>query len=80
MDILTVKQLCAVLVDECKKGNGSKKILISDDDEGNGYHGLFFGCTPTKKIFAKEYKGCWPHIHLDIDSEKELYNDYITLG
>lgn len=39
---MTVNQLMA----ECMKmrgaGFGEKKILISSDDEGNSYHGLFY--------------------------------------
>ena len=45
MKTLTIAQLMADCISEVKKGNGNKKILISDDDEGNGYHELFFGIT-----------------------------------
>lgn len=39
---MTVNELhieCEKLI---KKGLGDKEVLISDDDEGNGYHGLFY--------------------------------------
>lgn len=26
-------------------GNGEKSLVISDDNEGNGYHGMFFTLT-----------------------------------
>lgn len=39
---LTVSQLKRLCDDEIRKGNGDKKILISGDDEGNSYHGLFY--------------------------------------
>ena len=48
---LTVKVLCEELMAQVKKGNGDKHILISDDDEGNGYHTLFFTiCDSIKEI------------------------------
>lgn len=28
---------------EMKKGNGNLKVQISNDEEGNGYHGLYYG-------------------------------------
>ena len=39
---LTVSQLKRLCDDEIRKGNGDKKILISGDEEGNSYHGLFY--------------------------------------
>ena len=30
-------------------GLGEKKIMISRDDEGNGFHTLFYGFTTDKK-------------------------------
>ena len=45
---LTISQLASICKAQIKKGNGGKKILISNDDEGNGYHELFFGCSPIE--------------------------------
>ena len=45
---ITIIQLAAILKRQIAKGNGDKKILISNDDEGNGYHELFFGCSPIE--------------------------------
>ena len=42
---LTVKKLSAWLNKLVKEGHGDKFIIISDDTEGNNYHGMFF--TPT---------------------------------
>lgn len=42
---LTVKELAALCMEQIKKGNGDKHIIISDDDEGNGYHTLFYSFT-----------------------------------
>ena len=42
---ITVKELYDHLADVIEKGYGNKHILISTDEEGNGYHPLFFGVT-----------------------------------
>ena len=39
---ITVAQLGIEIDKQIKAGNGDKKILITCDDEGNGYHGLFY--------------------------------------
>ena len=39
---MTVKELAWYCYEQCKAGNGDKHILISDDDEGNGFHGLYY--------------------------------------
>lgn len=45
MEQITVKALLNLCLQEVKNGNGDKYIVISDDVEGNGYHGLFYGFT-----------------------------------
>lgn len=45
---ITVKELLLLCSKEVKKGNGDKHILISDDDEGNGFHTLFYGFDDSK--------------------------------
>lgn len=47
---LTIKQLKKFIDDEIKKGNGDKVIMISDDDEGNGYHYLWYALTPAEEL------------------------------
>jgi hypothetical protein len=42
---ITVKELYKLCEQEIKAGNGDKNIVISDDNEGNGYHGMFYGFT-----------------------------------
>ena len=42
---MTVKELLKECQLEIESGNGDKEILISDDDEGNGYHTLYYGFT-----------------------------------
>ena len=39
---ITIKQLLELCKKEIVKGNGNKFIMISDDDEGNGYHYLWY--------------------------------------
>lgn len=44
---MTVERLLQLCIKEYEKGNGNKVIVISDDNEGNGYHGMFYGFTPV---------------------------------
>lgn len=46
MDQITVEQLFLACAREIEKGNGKKNIVISDDNEGNGFHGLICGFSP----------------------------------
>lgn len=54
MQQLTVKDLHAICLAEIKKGNANKNIVISDDSEGNGYHGLFYGFTAVDESFVDD--------------------------
>lgn len=42
---LTVKELLEACKKQVAKGNGDKIILLSNDDEGNGYHYCFYDFT-----------------------------------
>ena len=66
---ITVKQLLDYAKDEVKKGNGDKFIMISDDDEGNGYHYLWYSFTETDGFYIA---------NLDTDIAK--IEDTIILG
>ena len=44
---LTVKQLKTFCNEQIKKGNGNKHVLISCDDEGNGFHTLFYAFSDS---------------------------------
>lgn len=46
MKPLTINELKKECEKEIKKGNGDKVIMISQDDEGNGYHYLWYAFTP----------------------------------
>lgn len=70
---LTVKDLAILCFEEYKKGNGGKKIMLSDDEEGNGYHNLFFGFKPvSEEILA--------YTSLHDCTKEEALKDYIILG
>ena len=75
MEILTINDLAKSVNEEIKKGNGAKKILISNDDEGNGYHGLYFRFAPAGNIFSGSYPPSLPY-----EVNKEELKDYIILG
>ncbi len=58
MKALTINDL----MNECKKqiklGNGDKTIMISQDDEGNGYHYLWYSFTSIEEYEKPiEYNG-----------------------
>lgn len=40
--MITVKELLKACQEQVAKGNGDKGILLSRDDEGNGYHSCFY--------------------------------------
>lgn len=67
---MTVKDLLELCKYEIQKGNGNKHIIISDDNEGNGYHGLFYGFTPCTEEFQNDI----------YDSNFESEEDAIILG
>lgn len=70
--VITVKALAALCLEQVRKGNGDKKILLSADDEGNEYHEMFFGFTPQEEIFG----GHFPPMARNTDPIEE----YIVLG
>ena len=45
MQVVTVERLLECLQDQVAKGNGKKKILLSNDTEGNGYHEMYYEIT-----------------------------------
>ena len=46
---LTVNALCVECMALIAEGKGEKHIQISVDDEGNGFHTLFYGFTENGK-------------------------------
>lgn len=47
---LTIAQLCRLCEQEMEAGHGDYTIMLSNDDEGNGYHYCWFSFTDTKDI------------------------------
>lgn len=70
---LTINDLWKACIEQRKRGNGNKKILISTDDEGNGYHGLFFSFIDTKNEI--EQVRSWGAFHDNVATE-----DVVLLG
>ena len=70
MDILTINQLLAACQEQVAKGNGEKKILLSADEEGNEYHGMYFLFTPTEEVFTGGRFD--PYLHDDVPLEEAI--------
>ena len=76
MEQMTILRLFNVLKKEIDKGNGNKLIVISDDNEGNGYHGMFYGVTSDVNQIADivyNSNGIY-------DSDSININDIVILG
>lgn len=54
---ITVKELYDDLHQEILAGNGDKTVLISSDDEGNGYHTLWYTILSDVDEIKKEKEG-----------------------
>ena len=51
---LTVEDLLKYCQEEIKNGHGDCSIMISDDDEGNGYHYLWYSFQMAENLFSCE--------------------------
>ena len=71
MEPITVKTLLKLCQEQVKLGNGDKTILISDDDEGNGFHTLFLGITSDRQSI-ETFK--------DLFHDRNNPNDVVLLG
>lgn len=54
MKPITIKELFQLCANQIQEGNGDKVILLSDDDEGNGYHYCWYAFTPIEG-YAEEF-------------------------
>ena len=70
MVFITVKQLYKDLKKRVEKGQGDYPIFISDDEEGNGFHGLFYTTTCAEDEDEKTKKYL-QEINCDIRVVKE---------
>lgn len=73
---ITVKVLYELAKKEMLKGNGDKKIVLADDTEGNGYHGMFFGFTSTPSAIKETIE----YSNGIYDSETDDVNEIVILG
>ena len=51
---LTVKDLLEACKKQVEIGNGNKIIVVADDNEGNGYHGLFYEFTEDASPYTED--------------------------
>ena len=51
---MTVNDLFELCKEAIREGHGNKNIVLSDDNEGNGYHGMFYGFTEVTEGFEDE--------------------------
>lgn len=47
---ITIDQLIKAAQDAKKKFGGNKYVLLSNDEEGNGYHECYYGVTDAREI------------------------------
>lgn len=80
MKEITIEELSALCNAEITKGNGKKKILLSGDDEGNSYHKLYYGFTPTQEEGNPLNYFDAAYVDAPYGITDENINDYIILG
>lgn len=71
---MTVEQLFLELKELVDKGQGNKKVILSDDTEGNGFHGCYYSVTSDPKDVKENAEGCI------YESQTEDYNDLVIIG
>lgn len=49
---ITVDQLWKMCVKARKEGKGSKYVLLSNDEEGNGFHECYFALTEAENAIG----------------------------
>ena len=69
---MTIDELIAEALKAKKKFGGDKYILISDDEEGNGYHECYFSFGDAKDLDDQD---CYCSFPGDLDLA-----DCVTLG
>ena len=71
MKPLTIEDLLRECQKQIKAGNGKKVIMLSDDDEGNGYHYCWYTFSPADETSMDTYM---------IDERIAKMEDTIILG
>ncbi len=83
MKPITVKELMMLCSKQVQAGNGNKVIMISNDDEGNGYHYLWYSFQTVEEMEKPfEYDGrmITPDPIEDICESVAKKEDTIILG
>lgn len=78
MDAITVNDLYNSLKKAIDAGFGDKKILLSNDDEGNGYHECFFEVTPNLESFGFRDRFA-PSLPFNVSPE-DAEKNYVIIG
>lgn len=71
---ITVNQLLELCKKEIIKGNGNKFIMISQDDEGNGYHYLWYPFSDGELMLEDDM------FSMCVDESVAKVEDTIVLG
>lgn len=73
---LSVKQLYDYFKRELEKGHGDYQVFVTDDEEGNGYHALWYIGECAKDMVKENREYCEENNHdlyiLD-DADKAIY-------
>lgn len=78
MKVLTIKDLFNECKKQIAKGNGDKVIMISNDDEGNGYHYLWYSFANASELL-KDDIACLDLSYM-VDEKIAKIEDTIILG
>jgi len=57
-----------------KEGHGNKTLVLSDDNEGNGYHGMFYTLT----VITRENKSAF--VGMVSDNQEPNLENMIIVG
>lgn len=76
MTQMTVKKLFGELSSLMLEGKGDLKIVLADDNEGNGYHGCFYSITSDPKAVKENIEAS----NGLYDSQEENYNKIVIIG
>jgi hypothetical protein len=76
MTQLTVEKLYQELGKLIKRGQGNKVIVVADDNEGNGYHGIYYSVTSI----PEDVQECINASNGLSDSQEEDYKNIVIIG
>lgn len=71
MKPLTINELYEECKKQIEKGNANKVIMLSNDDEGNGYHYCWYAFSTPEDVLIEDYM---------LNTEVSAKDDTIILG